>query len=175
MLASPVPLPPAPLRPVPPLPGPSPFSAPLRPVPPLSASLRPVSPLSAPLRPVPLLPVSSPAGAIPRCSGEQGNSRSCRRPGAWLRSPLAYPRTRNKGHCWSLSPPRGRWPPPPPSALPTDSVVVGSDREARIRARRGLFGPVTQLPRLNHDDASATAPVLSSSGELPRFSEPFGV
>jgi hypothetical protein len=121
-----------------------------------------------------LVPLPTAGCAFPWCSGEQGNSRSCQRPDAWLRSPLAYPRTGNGGRRQSLSPPRGRWPPPPPSALPTelDSVVVGSDREAHIRARRGLFGPVTHS---NHDDASATASVLSSSGELPRFPEPFGV
>jgi hypothetical protein len=86
----------------------------------------PVSPLSAPLRLLlrSLVPLPTAGCAIQRSSGKQGNSKSCRRPGAWLHSPLAYPRMGNGGRRRSLSPPRGCCPPLPRQRCRLSSIPL---------------------------------------------------
>jgi hypothetical protein len=120
-----------------------------------------------------LVPFPATGCAIPRTSDGQGNSKSCRRPGAWLRSPLAYPRTGNGGRRRS----RSLSPPPPPSALPTelDFVVIRSDREARFRARWGTVRAChchVASPSEYHQDASATAPSSPPLVSSPDFPNP---
>jgi hypothetical protein len=124
-----------------------------------------------------LVPLPMTGCAIPQSSGEQGELQVVPEAGCIMVAlSLSLPSHGKWIRHHSLSLPRGRWPPPPPSAMPTelDSGVVGSVREARFWAHRGYSGHSRSSPSESHDDASPAAPVLSY-GELPQFPKPFGV